>query len=496
MPIFKLYRYIQRGAFSILAPAFLITVSMLALLGVALWQERRDAWQRADLASANLLTALAQDIGGNIKQVDRGLQITADGLAIPGIWTYPATVRSLILFAAGRASPYRGRAFVLDSQGRLIAGSNREPPLGASFADRRYFTVHRSGGTAGAFLSEPLDSRVAGEGRSLVLSRRVTGTNGEFAGIVGATIPLRSIHATVSSVRSGPQSAINLFTLKGTIIVRNPPLPKGATHNIYGSATFDHMLREPAGQFVGTSAIDGQERLYTFLRPAGLPLILDVATSTREIFASWRTRAGLYGIAVSALCIAVMTLSFLFRRELRRRADSEAELGKLAATDGLTGLLNRRSFDAAIAREWRRARRTQAPLSLVIIDADHFKAFNDHYGHVAGDKVLQGIAAVMQASARRASDQVARIGGEEFAILLPDTGARDAWHFAERVRRAVSDLNIPHRANSEGVVTISIGVTCSVTVEADDVEAFMNAGDAALYLAKNAGRNRVADTAV
>ncbi|RZM35240.1 MAG: diguanylate cyclase [Sphingomonas sp.] len=494
MPVLKLYRRLQRGSFSILAPALLITFSMLALLAISLWQERRDARARADLASTNLLTALAQTIGGNIQQIDHGLQSTVDALAIPAIWTYPATLRTLVLFAVGRASPYRGRAFVLDSQGRLIAGSNTTLPLGTSFADRRYFTVHRSSRSIGAFLSEPLESRAAGEGRSLVLSRRVTGRNGEFAGVVAATIPLRSIDATMSSVRLGPQSAINLFTLQGTIAVRNPPLARGAPHNIYGSATFTHMLREPVGQFVGTSAVDGQERLYTFLRPAGLPLILDVATSTQEIFASWRIRAGLYGAAVSALCIAVMTLSFLFRRELRRRASSEAELGRLASTDGLTGLLNRRSFDAAIAREWRRSRRTQASLSLVIIDADHFKAFNDLYGHVAGDKVLKAIADVMRGSARRSSDQVARIGGEEFAILLPDTEGRDAWHYAERVRRAVSDLKIPHRGNGEGWVTISIGVTCSVTIDADDVEAFMNAGDAALYLAKNAGRNRVVDT--
>lgn len=163
-------------------------------------------------------------------------------------------------------------------------------------------------------------------------------------------------------------------------------------------------------------------------------------------------------------------------------------LEKQSRTDGLTGLANRRRFDQALAREHARCQRNGAPLSLLIIDADHFKQVNDHYGHAAGDDYLRAIAAVLRTQAARPADLVARYGGEEFACLLPDTGRAQAVVVAERIRNAVADLRLPSAQASPPWMTVSIGVATMTRPGISARELLMQA-DAQLYAAKRAGRD-------
>lgn len=179
---------------------------------------------------------------------------------------------------------------------------------------------------------------------------------------------------------------------------------------------------------------------------------------------------------------------------------SRRELFRLSRTDHLTGLANRRYFDEAKLIEGRRAQRTQSPVSMLMIDVDFFKAYNDFYGHGAGDQCLAQIAGIMSHHCRRAGELPARMGGEEFAILLPEHDAASASELAERVRGAVFDLAIPHAGSPLGQVSISIGCATWVgdrVVKALDAvfEVLMAEADRRLYLAKSGGRNRVvADT--
>lgn len=166
------------------------------------------------------------------------------------------------------------------------------------------------------------------------------------------------------------------------------------------------------------------------------------------------------------------------------------QLKALAATDGLTGLANRRSLDQAIARELRRARRNRSSVSLLLLDVDHFKSFNDRYGHQAGDECLRQVGAMLKKAEGRAADLAARYGGEEFALLLPETKDAGAMQVAETIRSAVEALAIAHDGSAFGRVTISIGVasmTAGMTYNAGDLIA---AADKALYSAKAEGRNR------
>ena len=178
---------------------------------------------------------------------------------------------------------------------------------------------------------------------------------------------------------------------------------------------------------------------------------------------------------------------------LARKLDlANKELTRLSAVDGLTGIANRRQFDEALAREWRRCMRAQEPLSLLMCDVDYFKQFNDSYGHQAGDDCLRTIAELLRVKLRRPADIVARYGGEEFAAVLPDTGVVGAEQVAEGMRSAVESLGIPHADSTAArVVTVSIGVATLVPQLAEGVPAMITAADWALYEAKRLGRNRV-----
>lgn len=174
---------------------------------------------------------------------------------------------------------------------------------------------------------------------------------------------------------------------------------------------------------------------------------------------------------------------------LRRQTEL---LRRLAMQDGLTGIANRRRFEATIAADWRRAQRNGRPLTLMMIDVDHFKAYNDRYGHQAGDACLRAVARILEDSVRRASDLVARYGGEEFAILLGDAGdGPGALEVAGTIHQAMRDAEMPHDASSTaGWVTASVGVATVHPAAGEGPEALIRAADRALYQAKAGGRNR------
>lgn len=167
-------------------------------------------------------------------------------------------------------------------------------------------------------------------------------------------------------------------------------------------------------------------------------------------------------------------------------------LEMLASIDGLTEIPNRRYLDDNLAREWRRSRRNGTPLSVVLMDIDHFKRYNDCYGHRAGDDCLKQVAHALVAVCQRGSDFVARYGGEEFAAVLPNMGKHDAMEFANKLLNAVKSLNIPHRAslNAE-CITISVGVATTENGQVYAEHALLEEADLGLYQAKDNGRDQI-----
>jgi diguanylate cyclase (GGDEF)-like protein/PAS domain S-box-containing protein len=191
-------------------------------------------------------------------------------------------------------------------------------------------------------------------------------------------------------------------------------------------------------------------------------------------------------------------IGFMFDITDRKKNEDELlrlqrELEALSYRDGLTNASNRRMFETMFEREWGSARRNQHPLSLILIDIDFFKEYNDALGHIAGDECLREVARVLlKATARRPRDLVSRYGGEEFAVLLPETDAAAAQAMAEQCRKAVQDASILHpRSKTAAHITVSVGASCIVPNDTDSPKDFLNTVDKLLYKAKELGRNRV-----
>jgi diguanylate cyclase (GGDEF)-like protein len=310
--------------------------------------------------------------------------------------------------------------------------------------------------------------------------------------VVLGTLKLSFFTRLFERIGLGRDGAINLYLRDGTRVMRHPYAAADIGVNIASGPNFARFVGERSGSFVGPSARDGVERFYTFMQVGDLPLVLNVALATREIEAEWRQKALVISVIVLVLCGLTVALSLLFGRELRHRAAMQAELAKLSLTDVLTGLPNRRAFEDAFSRAAGGAKRSGKPLSLLIVDADHFKRFNDRYGHQVGDEVLQGLARRLSASVHRPHDLVCRVGGEEFAILLPDTDQAGALRIAEKVHAEVSTLAIGSAGIGAGAVTVSIGLASGVpnggaTTALTDL---YRLADRALYEAKAGGRNQ------
>jgi len=207
-----------------------------------------------------------------------------------------------------------------------------------------------------------------------------------------------------------------------------------------------------------------------------------------------RFSLGWYVSKVAGVFTSMVVLVSLFRElsQLYRRVyQTNIVLSALANQDGLTSLANRRRFDEILQAEWARAQRYNQPISLLMIDVDHFKKFNDRFGHLDGDDCLRVIGKVLRDCSKRPDDLAARYGGEEFAMVLPFTSASGADALARRICLVLGELAIPHPDVKAGVVSVSIGVATIVPNAEMLPEKVISAADGALYLAKEAGRNCV-----
>ena len=198
-----------------------------------------------------------------------------------------------------------------------------------------------------------------------------------------------------------------------------------------------------------------------------------------------------YGIRVSRLAANEQKLQQLVSERTRELEGVNKMLERFSYLDAVTGIANRRNFDDYLELEWRRVRREGAPLSLLMIDIDHFKLFNDTYGHPKGDECLKEVAQALRRALHRPGDLCARYGGEEFAVILPGTDAQGAAGVAESLRSSVESLGVAHEASSTSVVTISVGVGTATPGDQASAESLVSVADKALYDAKHSGRNLV-----
>jgi diguanylate cyclase (GGDEF)-like protein len=456
-------------------------IGFSAICGNVMLDMRRSAVELARQSLDNLASGIDADIGRNIELYDLSLRAVASSIVLPEIKDVSKPIRNLMLFDHAATAKHFGAIQVFGSDGQLTDDASALDPLTENRADEEYFRVHLDQPDTGLFISRPMLHHGA---YAVVLSRRISGADGHFLGVVAGSIRFSYFHDLFGRLNLGLDDMISVLRRDGTIIIRTPFDLDVIGKKVSEIPVVVHALSEAHGAYSGPGVFDGVPRLLVW-RDSMQPLVVLVGKPWDHILSTWRREAIRIGAILTALVAFALAATLVLAREIRRRGEAEDKLEELATTDALTGLRNRRKFDAAIDSEWRRALRHPTPLALLMIDADHFKAYNDTFGHQAGDQVLIGIAICISDSIKRPGDCAARYGGEEFAVLLPGLSASEALAVAETIRRKVegwSDDATPS--------TVSIGIASMQPIAGVDWPDFVHAADKALYAAKAAGRNR------
>jgi diguanylate cyclase (GGDEF)-like protein len=466
------------------------TVGMLAVFASILVQERQALFGHAVETADNLSLVVEREVTRTFQLLDLSLQAVADSALDPVVRAMPPAYRQSVLFdRATTAGNVLGSILFIDTDGNIVDASNTHNARNVNFRDRDWFTVHQARDDVGTFVSAPYASRLRNGARSIALSRRVNHPDGSFAGVAIAAIKLEYFNSLLEGVNVGARGAVTLLHRDGTILTYNPGDGALIGTNVRKTVNVARYLATGERAFIGASAIDGEHRLFVFRTFKEVPMMMSVGASEAAIYASWNRQVRYVIVLFILLAIALITLSIALAAEFRIRLATEAELRELSRTDSLTGLANRRTLDERIATEWARTLRAKAALSVLFIDIDRFKAYNDTYGHQQGDAVLAAVAHAIDACTSRPTDLAARFGGEEFIVLLPETQAAGANHVAEGIHRAVALLDIAHRGSEFRKVTISVGIATSMGA-AGTVAGLLEQADQALYAAKTAGRNR------
>ncbi|WP_095946378.1 sensor domain-containing diguanylate cyclase [Pseudomonas sp. ACN8] len=486
----------------------LLLVICCSLASLTVWKvlaSRDRVLEDVSVHGLNLTQALATYSEGIVRQSSLLLLGLVERLETEGSGPIQIQRLSALVSKQQPLMPQLSGITIYDNQGRWLMSSNRPIPVGANSSDRAYFIHHRDDPSGETFIGPPIQSRSNHEW-VITVSRRFNDAHGEFAGVVAVTLGIENFLRLFGKIDVGQEGAIGLSYTDGTLLVRYPFREQDMGRNFSKSPIYaKYLVDQTVGTASFTSSLDGVERLYAFRKSDKLPLITTVAIGRREALTAWRIEALLSAIVVTGLLGLTGLIGWFLILDIRRRTkvegrlrgtqqqllSSNRQLELLAMKDALTGLANRRYFDVTLAMEARRAQREGTSLALLMIDIDYFKLFNDSYGHVAGDACLQSVGKIVEACVRRSSDLVARYGGEEMAVIMPDTDIYGAQIVAQLILDRLKQENISHEASPLGQVSLSIGIAAAAGSRLDRLQGLIEAADQALYSAKALGRNQV-----
>ncbi|HWW04408.1 diguanylate cyclase [Collimonas sp.] len=488
----------------------LVCVSLMTVEVWRSWNAHDVELHDTEIDTSNLARALSQHADDTIKEADTVLVGVIERLEVEG--TGGASLERLhkLLIQHIAELPQLNDLSIYDENGLWLVNARSGPIPVVNNADRQYFQYHRSHPERGPYIGPPIRSRSTGKW-IVTVSRRFNHPDGSFAGLALGTINIDYFKTYYESFDIGRLGSIFLSLNDGTMLVRRPMMDDTIGKNLSSYPIYrDYASRSTAGTAVMKSGQDGVDRLIAYRHLERYPLFVTVARSKDEVLADWRADTYLHLLGAMLLTLALGLLGWRLIHQIKLRLLAETDLlrvqeslktlnrhlEQLALQDSLTGLANRRQFDSALRDEFSRAMRTGNSLALVMIDVDYFKQYNDIYGHLAGDECLRQISEVVKASKNRPGDLATRYGGEEMAVLLPDTNLAGAIAVAEKIRLAIYNLHIKHPYDPTGVVTISAGVDAFVPVRDGNIPfELIQAADKALYAAKSAGRNRVCSSA-
>lgn len=604
-----------------LRAAVFVALTCVAILGVSGWREwtaREAVLRGAESTLANVARSLIQHAEDSLDLLDSRVTAGVTWLEMDGATSATVTKLEAVLHPHKNATDRIHGFAVIDEQGNWLGSPGT---IGTTLSDDGFFRYHQISVKPEAFVGRPIQSQLDGEW-VITLSRRFNKPDGEFGGVVLATISSRHLAGFYAQFEMGRGSSTSLLHSDGLVIARDPGNDKFVGRSIANTALFrEASMKGASGAYHFTSELDGAERVSSFRRSNRYPLLLVATLDKQEVLAPWRNAAMSRMFYVVSLVTLISVIGAVLVRQLlngrrmaaalaekeanfrllaegssdmvtriglderlryvspssvrvvgwrasqligtpalagiheedlprvreivdaltrgereearftyrnlhrqsgevwlestmrvTRKSDSavdgvvaitrditeqkklETRLETLAIEDSLTGLANRRRFDERLKEEWGRACRDRSSLALLMIDVDNFKAYNDKYGHPAGDACLRLVAGIIAAETQRAGDLAARYGGEEFAMLLPNTDAAGCALVGERIRKAIEEAGLVHLGNPEsGRVTVSVGGTTGrpALERTAGVNSLVEAADQALYAAKNAGRNRL-----
>jgi diguanylate cyclase (GGDEF)-like protein len=430
------------------------------------------------------------------------------------------------------------RSFSVVGRDGRVECSSTPNAVGIDISDRLYFQqVLRTGNYV---LSDYTVGRVNNT-PTLVAGFPQLAADGTVEAVLIGVLDTVWISRLAGATAARPRAAVLMVDGQGTVLTHHPDPATWSGRQFKDHALVRPMLSQPEG-VVTAAGLDGIRRVFGFVQLPGTETRLAIGLDESEILQRVNREMLLaYGEVGAVAAIVLVLIWFggdrLIVRPIRllaltaegvgrgqyetrvsnrrwaaefmplvtalddmaahlaaRRAETRAmtdHLSELVARDDLSGLANRRAFDRRIDAEWDHAITREQPLALLMIDTDHFKAFNDHYGHLAGDACLKALGGLFAAGVQSELDFPARYGGEEFAMLLPGLDLASAVHVAEQLRAAVETRHLPHAAAPLGRVTVSIGVASLRPAPGTAARTLIGAADAALYAAKRRGRNTV-----
>lgn len=514
----------QKRPVTLVAIAFfaLVCVSLAGIQGWSVWKARAAQLAAATAANEAMAKSAAEHMANSLDVADLVLSELAARAQSGALVVAPiapvapvapiATVApmaapaesgaapgSLLAYLAERSrlAPALASLAIYNPAGEVQQAAGSFAPYPTAVRDHGHYHARVSG--PALYIGAPVRSTGSGEWL-LPVSRAMVGADGARAGIVLATLRLSTLRNFLQDFPVGANGAVAVLHKDSTLLLSRRANDNRIGTRLRGTPSYAVTRgADPAG------SSSSHDRLSSYRRLPGYPLVTLVQQSKEEVLASWWNDAYLSTATMLVLLLVQLWVGIRLYGQiaLRDRLDNERRslqkllvkksrsLRELALHDALTGIANRRQFDVRMASEFTRAMHEGVSLAIVILDVDHFKRYNDQYGHPAGDECLKTVANCVSSGRRRSHDLAARMGGEEFAILLPNTGLRGAIAVAEAIRKTVAAQKMRHVPGQAHAVTVSCGVHALVPLEGMSPAELIDAADRALYLAKSSGRNCV-----
>lgn len=493
---------INRKQIFLLFSCLLNIIGIWVALGIQIKYDYQQTKSTSELNVYNLSRAFEEHAFAKVREIDRLLQ----NLRLESSESFNNSIQERHIIEKIGYDDIDARVHTVDRLGLLAYKDNIRSAIRVDLSKREYFRVLRNSKSDSLFISSPELDPTSNE-QVIHFARKLILNDGSFNGVLVITVPTSHFSDFFQSVDIGPKGAITLFSINRSILAQ-----------AFGYTTKEEQIKlaidenhpfflnkQQSGVFTSRNDIDRVSRLSAFRKLQDYPLVVQVGFAEEDIYkplSSRRNSIVIIGTIVTialcgALCILLVferkqqALSDKIARREEQLQETLAELEVLVTTDALSGLPNRRSFFSRAQAEFIRAVRYSRPLSLVMVDVDHFKEVNDRFGHLIGDAALRHISETMKICVREA-DMIARYGGEEFVIILPETDSEGAGFIAERVRKEIEASIFSIEQHGVIKLTVSLGIACmNFGNEYPDLDKLLQNADDAMYRAKKSGRNCV-----